>query len=767
MADNRLTTLNSVSLSGTTKDWKEALNANFAEIDERKTDIGDTTTLVHDGSYVHTDNNFTDAYKAALDAAEQNVQSDWNQTDTTADDYIKNKPQNLVQDASYVHTDNNYTDAEKTKLSGIATGAQVNVIETVKVNGTALTPDANKAVDVTVPTSVGSLTNDRYVRYDINNQGLGETQQGYARTNIGAGTYSKPSGGIPSTDLAESYYLASNPNNYTSNVGTVTSVSAGTGLAISAGSSTVNPTIGIDTTSATWTSKQDAKPDGTNELISNNKISTVYIPDAILGQLLYGGTVTGAGVATLSTNAKSKLGTTSNSITLTNNTTAITGYAANEGIFYVVTSDGNFASLGLKTGDWLISVGNAWDNVDNTDEVTSVQIQGTANEIVSSQSGSQTGAVSTSISLATAYGDSKNPYGVKNPNKVLAGPASGNSDGLPSFRALVKADLPSLSASDVGALADSTKYGKSLAVSGTSVSLKDQDGTVLSTITTQDTTYSSLSAASGGTDVSLVTTGEKYNWNNAATNASSAVSGLANKMDKVNPTGSGSLSINRAENTVVGTNSVAVGTLVLAEGDSAFAEGYGASAAGMYSHAAGHGTRANHKAQFVFGKFNIPDDNASAATEIGNYVEIVGNGSDSNSKSNARTLDWNGNEWLAGNLQFKSNSASYNTILQPSDLSSATANTTLTLPSTSGTIATQEYVSSAISGISVAEEISVAASDWVLTNGVYVATKTSSKRPIAFYNGDGEQVMVTLGYNGTNITVKNDNNTLTGKILAI
>lgn len=37
------------------------------------------------------------------------------------------------------------------KLSGIASGAQVNVIESVSVNGTALTPDANKGVDVTVP----------------------------------------------------------------------------------------------------------------------------------------------------------------------------------------------------------------------------------------------------------------------------------------------------------------------------------------------------------------------------------------------------------------------------------------------------------------------------------------------------------------------------------------------------------------------------------------------------------------------------------------
>lgn len=30
----------------------------------------------------------------------------------------------------------------------------------------------------------------------------------------------------------------------------------------------------------------------------------------------------------------------------------------------------------------------------------------------------------------------------------------------------------------------------------------------------QDTTYESKTAASGGTDVSLVTTGEKYSWNN-------------------------------------------------------------------------------------------------------------------------------------------------------------------------------------------------------------------------------------------------------------
>ena len=54
---------------------------------------------------------------------------------------------------------NDYTTAEKTKLSGIETGAEVNIIETVKVNGTALTP-SSKAVNVSVPTKVSQLTND-------------------------------------------------------------------------------------------------------------------------------------------------------------------------------------------------------------------------------------------------------------------------------------------------------------------------------------------------------------------------------------------------------------------------------------------------------------------------------------------------------------------------------------------------------------------------------------------------------------------------------
>ena len=51
-------------------------------------------------------------------------------------------------------------DALAAEIAAIAEiGGEPNVIETVKVNGVALTP-ANKAVDVTVPTKVSDITND-------------------------------------------------------------------------------------------------------------------------------------------------------------------------------------------------------------------------------------------------------------------------------------------------------------------------------------------------------------------------------------------------------------------------------------------------------------------------------------------------------------------------------------------------------------------------------------------------------------------------------
>ena len=57
-------------------------------------------------------------------------------------------PENTTYADATTSTHGLMSAADKTKLNGVATGAQVNKIESVKVNGTALTIDSSKAVNV-------------------------------------------------------------------------------------------------------------------------------------------------------------------------------------------------------------------------------------------------------------------------------------------------------------------------------------------------------------------------------------------------------------------------------------------------------------------------------------------------------------------------------------------------------------------------------------------------------------------------------------------
>lgn len=116
--------------------------------------------------------------------------------------------------------------------------------------------------------------------------------------------------------------------------------------------------------------------------------------------------------------------------------------------------------------------------------------------------------------------------------------------------------------------------------------------------------------------------------------------------------------------TASGSGSHAEGSFTIASGDASHAEGVQTTASGIGSHAEGDnttasgdeshaegmGTIANHAYQHVSGTFNTPDDSLNDSNTYGNFVEIVGNGSDDDNRSNARTLDWDGNEWISGNL---------------------------------------------------------------------------------------------------------------------
>lgn len=137
---------------------------------------------------------------------------------------------------------------------------------------------------------------------------------------------------------------------------------------------------------------------------------------------------------------------------------------------------------------------------------------------------------------------------------------------------------------------------------------------------------------------------------------------ISTKMDKTNPTGSGDLSINRQVGSNVGAGSAVIGYDCIATGMAAVAGGYQSESNGDFAQANNYMTEANGKAstsngwktiadsdyQQVGGKFNIAD-NADT------YAEIIGNGSDANNRSNARTLDWSGNETIAGDLYFNGN----------------------------------------------------------------------------------------------------------------
>lgn len=191
---------------------------------------------------------------------------------------------------------------------------------------------------------------------------------------------------------------------------------------------------------------------------------------------------------------------------------------------------------------------------------------------------------------------------------------------------------------------------------------------------------------------------------NAKALAEAANTGLENKLDSDTPSGTGALSLNRKAGTTVGAYSVAVGYDCTASGEGSFAQGGECEALGKYSHAEGlacksrslyshsenAGCSAYGAASHAEGWYTVANGTSShteghnTKTEAGNahaegmlttaasenqhvqgrcnvidtegkYAHIVGNGSgttESNAvRSNAHTLDWDGNAWFAGTVE--------------------------------------------------------------------------------------------------------------------
>lgn len=99
--------------------------------------------------------------------------------------------------------------------------------------------------------------------------------------------------------------------------------------------------------------------------------------------------------------------------------------------------------------------------------------------------------------------------------------------------------------------------------------------------------------------------------------------------------------------TASGQFSHAEGCYTTASGDSSHAEGNHTTASGKFSHAGGYFTIADGENQTVIGKHNVSDTTSSF---------IIGNGTGTNARSNAHTIDGSGNAWFSGDVYVGSTS---------------------------------------------------------------------------------------------------------------
>ena len=123
----------------------------------------------------------------------------------------------------------------------------------------------------------------------------------------------------------------------------------------------------------------------------------------------------------------------------------------------------------------------------------------------------------------------------------------------------------------------------------------------------------------------------------------------ANPFGFIRSGGEGSLAFGCIEGSRSSRNIEANGKGAFCHGYVSFDLGYDMNASGYGSHAEGSGTRASKLFSHVEGTLNIEDTNGSA-TSKGTYAHIVGNGTGILNRSNAYTLDWQGNGTFAGTV---------------------------------------------------------------------------------------------------------------------
>ena len=139
---------------------------------------------------------------------------------------------------------------------------------------------------------------------------------------------------------------------------------------------------------------------------------------------------------------------------------------------------------------------------------------GTVTSVTGTSPVASSGGTAPVISLNAAYGDTTNPYASKTANYVLAAP--NGSAGVPTFRAIVAADIPTLNQNTTGSSGSCTGNAATATSATTAAGLSatlatGSGGTNLSSFTANGLLYASSS--------SVLATGSALSWDGTTLNA--------------------------------------------------------------------------------------------------------------------------------------------------------------------------------------------------------------------------------------------------------
>jgi len=271
------------------------------------------------------------------------------------------------------------------------------------------------------------------------------------------------------------------------------------------------------------------------------------------------GAVTLSLPATINVNTTGTAANVTGVVAVLNGGTGQTSYT--DGQLLIGNSTGNTLTKSTLTAGTGISItngaGSITINATNAGAVTSVT--GTS-PVVSS------GGATPNISLASGYGDTQNPYASKTANFFLAAP--NGTAGVPTFRAVVAADIPTLNQNttgQAGSVANSLTAGTGISYSvgttynGSAAITVNNAGVTSLTGTASQVT---VSASTGGVTLSLPS---PINVNTTG-NAGSVTNGVYTNGSYADPTWITSLAGSKITGNISGSAGNVTGVVAIANG---------------------------------------------------------------------------------------------------------------------------------------------------------------------------------------------------------